>query len=369
MSESDAPPSHEDAASAEAPEASAADTGEVLSEDEKDALLEGMSAGVIGDSATPDKARSVKPYEIRPDAYINYGSYPRLQAICQQMAKRVAAQWSALLRCPASVSAEETFTASYATAIAKTRAPVITTMLKLSPLPEHAIVIVDNALLAGLVEAFFGFVADDESAAGAEVATIRQQFTPGELRVSELALTAFFASIAPSWEKLLRVEPEVIGREFDPGIGVGVEPKDRVIVCSFLVQTGTHAGYLRLLLPFTQVADIADDLEGATNARNHTGDPHWRHCIETHLKPTSVKAGVLVGEMHLPLRRIVAMKAGDLLPLTKPEHATLELAGTPRAHGQFGTHDGNNAFRLSAWLPAASDGEHGLDSTPARQHS
>ncbi|MEO0576615.1 MAG: FliM/FliN family flagellar motor switch protein [Pseudomonadota bacterium] len=325
---------------------------ELLSDDEKDALLEGVSSGVIG-SQNSDTASVVRAYEIRPDAYINYGSYPRVQAICQQWSKRTSQRWAGLLKCPISMTAEDVFTATYATATAKTRAPVITTLLKMAPLPGHAIIIVDNDLLAGLVEAFFGFVSHESDVRDSATAQIRQQFTAGELRVSELALQAFFDGLPAAWEKLIALEPEVLQREYDPTLGVGIEPKDPVVVCRFLVQTGTHNGYLHVLMPHTQVASIADDLEGATNARNPVGDPQWSAALGSHLEGTDVSATVLVGKLRLSLRRIVSMAAGDLLPLEQPEAAKLMVGDTVCAVGRFGTLEENNAFQMKRWADAS----------------
>lgn len=324
---------------------------ELLSDDEKDALLEGVNSGVIG-SANETSASVVTTYEIRPDAYINYGSYPRLQGICQQWSKRTSQRWAGLLKCPISMTAEDVFTASYATAIAKTRAPVITTLLRMAPLPGHSIVIVDNDLLAGLVEAFFGFVSHESDVRENAAAQIRQQFTAGELRVSELALQGFIEGLPAAWEKLIAITPEILGQEYDPTLGVGIEPKEPVIVCRFLVQTGTHNGYLHVLLPHTQMISIADDLEGATNARNPDGDPQWSAALGGHLASTDVNATVLVGKLKLPLRRIVTMAAGDLLPLEYPEAAKLLVGDTVCALGRFGTLEDNNAFQMRRWADA-----------------
>ncbi|MEL6868223.1 MAG: FliM/FliN family flagellar motor switch protein [Pseudomonadota bacterium] len=333
---------------AEGAATAAGDGEELLSEDEKAALLDGVTAGVIG-AESGDTASSVSDYVIRPDAYINYGSYPRLQGICQQWAKRASQNWSALLKCPLSMTAEDVFTATYATAIAKTRAPVITSLLAMAPLPGHAVVIIDNNLLAGLVEAFFGFVSHESDVRQSIATEVRQQFTPGELRVSELALAKFVDALPDAWEKLIVLQPSVIQREFDPTLGTGVEPKDRVIVCKFLVQTGTHNGYLDLMMPHTQIQSIADDLEGATNARNPDGDPHWREALGHSLEKTDVSASVMVGRLRLPLRRIVSMQPGDLLPLQQPEAAKLLLGDTLCALGSFGTLEDKNAFQLRRW--------------------
>ena len=340
-----------------------ADAGEILSEEEKGALLAGVEAGVVGTGTGGESAASVMPFELRPDAYINFGSYPRLQGICQQMAKRLAALWSTMLRTRVVVTADETFSAGFAAAVAKTVPPVITLRVGLAPLPHNALLLFDDALLSALVEAFFGFTTDDaageagESEAAADGMPARrparQQFTAGELRVAELATGQFLATIPPSWEKLVALTPEVIAREFDPTVGGGIEAKERVIVCRFETRVMGQAGYLRLLLPEKQVAEVIDDLEGAANARSVEGDPRWRACFEHHLADTDVTTDVRVGEVTLPLRRLVALKPGDLLPMSAPERARLENGGVVRATGGFGTMDGANAFRLERWLPPA----------------
>ena len=344
-----------------------ADAGEILSEDEKDALLAGVEAGVVGTGAGGENATSVMPFELRPDAYINYGSYPRLQGICQQMAKRLAALWSTMLRTRVVVTADETFSAGFAASVAKTVPPVITLRVGLAPLPHNALLLFDDALLSALVEAFFGFTTGEpeegsaeseaEGDAGGEQAPrpARQQFTAGELRVAELATEQFLTTIPPSWEKLIALTPEVLAREFDPTIGSGIDAKERVIVCRFETRVMGQTGYLRLLLPEKQVASVIDDLEGAANARSVEGDPHWRACFEHHLADTHVVTDVRIGEVTLPLRRLIALQPGDLLPMSAPERARLEIGGVTRATGGFGTTDGANAFRLERWLPPAGN--------------
>ncbi|MEN7342266.1 MAG: FliM/FliN family flagellar motor switch protein [Pseudomonadota bacterium] len=323
----------------------------LLSDDEKDALMAGVDAGLIDNEGDDHALLDIRPYEIRPDAFINYGSYPRLQSICQEMAKRIAAQWTTLLRGPVSVNAEETYAATYSSVTKDVPAPVVTNLITMDPLPGHAIVIVENALLRLLVERFFGYSPDpDENAAETDPA-VRQQFTAGELRVCDLAVERLLPSVAPSWEKTQALTASIKGREFDPTVGVGLQPKDEVIVCRFQVQTEAREGFLNWILPFNQIADIADELEGAENARADDGDPHWRQCIASHIAKTEIAASVSVGSIRLPLRRVISLQPGELLDLDDPELASLYVQGQRRALGRFGTHEERNAFRLGEWLP------------------
>ena len=334
-------------------EEGAQDAEEVLSDAEKDALLEGMADGsVVG--GDPDDARHVRAYEIRPDAYINYGSYPRLQAICSQFSKRLAQRWSALTQAPLAIGAEDAFDALYGQAVKSLPAPVLTYKVALDPLPGHSIVIIDNPLLGLLVEGFFGFAVDESEEGEAEdpapaPPAVRDQFTAGETRVAELALKAITDVLRPAWEKLLAIKPQVLGKEVDPTVGTGLEPKDQVIVARFAVQSAGHAGVLHWILPLSQVRAIADDLEGATNARPSAPDPVWYPKWCHHTAGLAVAASVRVGRAQLTLREVVAMQPGDVVPLDAPDDATLLVGDVPCAEGSFGTRETANAFRLRQW--------------------
>lgn len=322
-------------------------SGEILSDDEKEALLDGVSSGVLGESKDNDTAHQVKRYEILPENYINYGSYPRLQSINQQFAKRIAASWSTLLRNEVSVTAEDSFTTNYAQVSASMPAPVVCTLVELKPLPFHALIMLENALLAGLVESFFGCEADEDGKMPT-LATVRHDFTSGELRVSELAIERLLAVMPAAWEKLLALQPNVRTREFDPTVGVGIEPKEQVIVSSFMVQTATRQAAFKLVMPVRQIASIADELEGSQHARSE-GDPRWREAIGSGLQDVRVPTDVLIGNVSLALRKIIALKPGDTLPLDTPQAARLTVNGKVRATGQFGQQSDFNAFRLEQW--------------------
>ncbi len=322
----------------------------LLSDDEKDALLAGMADGsVVGDDG--QDAATVTPFVMRPDAYINYGSYPLLQAIASKAAKRLRQRWGKLVSSDVSIAALDLFTTTYASATEQLRPPVMTFRVSLAPLPGHSIVIIDNVVLGALVEGFFGFSSDEVESAEGEPAppAIREQFTRGERRVAELAVTALCDALGEAWEKTYPVEVQMLGNETDPAVGSGLEPKDAVIVSSFTVEFGGVSGTLHWLLPESQIAPVADDLEGATNARPSAPDPEWYARWREHLAGIDVSVAATVGRMRLPLRRVVSLAPGDLIALSDPQLARLNVGSTECAEGTFGNLEGNNAIQISRW--------------------
>ncbi|MEM6817610.1 MAG: FliM/FliN family flagellar motor switch protein [Pseudomonadota bacterium] len=322
----------------------------LLSDDEKDALLAGMADGSVVGGDGQD-AVTVTPFVMRPDAYINYGSYPLLQAIASKTAKRLRQRWGKLVNGEVSIAALDLFTATYASATEQLRPPVMTFRISLAPLPGHSIVIMDNVVLGALVEGFFGFSSDEGESTEGEPSppAIREQFTRGERRVAELAIAALCEVLSEAWEKTYPIEVQTLGSETDPAVGSGLEPKDAVIVSSFTVEFGGASGTLHWLLPESQIAPVADDLEGATNARPSAPDPVWYARWREHLADIDVAASATVGRMRLPLRRVVRLAPGDLIALSDPELARLNVGSTECAQGTFGNLEGNNAIQISRW--------------------
>lgn len=325
----------------------------VLTDEERDALLDGVARGDVVSGAGTAGARDVQRFEIRPDAIINYGSYPRLQQINGGLAKRLSATWSALFREPTTVIAAETWSAAFADVLKKLSPPMITTLVALRPLPGHALLLIDNSLLSVIVDCFFGGgqPAAQDAAGGRRM---REEFTSGELRVAELATERLLQALPEAWKGTLAIEPEAIGRETSPSVGTGIDAQQRVIVSAFSVETERSTGQLYLVMPDTQIEPVADRLEGADRDRSD-GASGWREAITRHLQDVRLSPEVCVGGVQLPLRRIIGLRPGDLLPLDDAQAATLMIGARPMGSGRFGTYQQHNAFRLSAWRTDAGD--------------
>jgi flagellar motor switch protein FliM len=322
----------------------------ILTDEERDALLDGVDRGDVVTGSVTTAGRDVRRFEIRPDAIINFGSYPRLQQINDRLAKRLAAAWTTLFRQPISVVAADTWSAPFADVLQKLPPPMITTMVALRPLPGHALLAIDNALLASMVDCFFGG-AQAPSAGGRRT---REEFTSGELRVAELATERLLAALPDAWRSTLSIEPAATGREINPAVGTGIESQQRVIVCGFAVETERRGGQLFLVMPETQIEPVSDRLEGADRDRSD-GANGWRDALTRHMQDVRLTPQVCVGHVRLPLRRIVGLRPGDLLPLADPQAATLLLGDRAKATGRYGAYQQHNAFRLSSWRAGASN--------------
>ena len=326
---------------------------QILTDEERDALLDGVERGDVVTGSVATAGRDVRRFDIRPEAIINFGSYPRLQQINDGLAKRLAAAWTTLFRQPVSVVAAETWSAPFAEVLEKMPPPMITTLVALRPLPGHALLLIDNALLGSMVDCFFGG-GQPAPAANGGGRRARDEFTSGELRVAELATERLLAALPEAWRSTLSIEPAAIGREINPAVGTGIESQQRVLVSTFSVETESRSGQLFLVMPDAQIEPVSDRLEGADRDRSD-GANGWRDAITLHMQDVRLTPQVCIGHVRLPLRRIVGLRPGDVLPLDDPQTATLLIGDRAKATGRYGAYQQHNAFRLSAWRAGAAN--------------
>ncbi|MCB1845473.1 MAG: hypothetical protein KDI09_21065, partial [Halioglobus sp.] len=132
-------------------------TEQVLSDDEKNALLDGVSSGAVEvHSADGPQYAAVKPFVIGPRARIVSNSFPRLESINAQLASRLADSVSAMLQVEVDITPRAIRQRSFADFCEDGPARCLAIGFTAAPLTGEALVLIDSELVSPLVEAFFG---------------------------------------------------------------------------------------------------------------------------------------------------------------------------------------------------------------------
>jgi len=207
-------------------------TDQVLTEDEKNALLDGVQSGEIEvhSSRGPTYA-SVAPFEIGPRSRIVKDSYPRLQLLNQQVADKLGKSTEQLLQCEIRVTPRDILVRSYGEFCGQLAGPSVVTIFEAPPLDGSALIVMEPGMVRHLVDTFFGGTGDDAEAATNEV------FTPGELSVSKLFANIVLSTIKEIWAPLSEISPERVESEVTIDVVDVVAESDPVLCTEFEVST------------------------------------------------------------------------------------------------------------------------------------
>lgn len=328
-------------------------TDPVLTDEEKGALLDGVSSGQVEVHANgrPTYA-DVHPFEFGPRSRIVTNSFPRLQSLNRQFATRFTKQAEQLL------NAETVVTFNNAANITFSdfggRGEGLSLLLEFAPKPLEgsALINLNSHLVEMLVETFYGGGGNDP----ADPARQDTEFyTPGEINVATMFANTMLAVVADVWQPLSKFAPEMIRDHLSSGVIDCVDGGDAVICSEFDIKIGEIEQHFHILWPMATVASLVPVFEGQKRERDSAEDARWERSLRSRLTDAVVNISSSVGNTSLTLRQVADLVPGDVINISNPQRGVIFASTVPVIEGRFGVHDGRYAIETTKWLGSETD--------------
>jgi flagellar motor switch protein FliM len=312
---------------------------EILSEEEVDALMDGVNTGEVG-TAAPVPGGEVLPYDLTDQDHIVRGQLPVLEKINARFVKRLEDGFEQMLQRTIEISEEGLQTVRTTDYIHSLGLPVSLNFISISPLAGEALVVLDPALVFGIVDIYFG------GSGRYRNQMIGREFTPTEARVIQLVLNQTLQDLASAWEKVLVVEPHFVRTEADPQYSSLAGSRDMLIISSFRMDFQGSGGEFHIGLPVAMIEPIRDLLDGGQRKNMSANHEQWLQALQQNLQDAEVEIFGRMAETVLTLRDVVGMRPGDIIPLSMPGPVTLHVGDVPLFRGQFGVFREHNAVKV-----------------------
>ncbi len=324
----------------------------VLTDEEKDALLEGMSSGEV--EVTSNKGPTyadVSDFEIGPRSRIVTNSFPRLRNLNQQFGSRMSKQAEQLLNADANVTFNTMSTLPYSEFCERSDLLSLVVEFLPKPLEGSALLNLDAAAVEALVETFYGGVGNEPARQEPEY------FTAGETNVVALFGEAVVTVLAEVWQPLTGVTPEIAATHTSTGVIESVDPGDPVICCEFDIEIADKQQTFELLWPLRTVASLLPVFDGQKRDRDAAEDARWEHSLRARVTDAVVRISSDLGRASMTLGEVAELEPGDIIDISNPQSGTILARNVPILSGRFGVHDGRYAIEAKRWLdpePAAA---------------
>lgn len=324
-------------------------TDPVLTDEEKGALLEGMSNGELEvKSSSGRRYADVRPFEIAARSIISTRSYPRLQNLNREFAARLGKRVELLLNSEASVSFIATETSIYSDACEQNTGLSLIVEFSAKPLQGSALIRLGASAVGNLVETFFGGSVHEAALYQAE------GFTPGEISVATLFGEAVLAVLAEVWAPIEKFTPEMVDKHLSSGVIDSVDPGDTVINSEFRLDIGAQQQVFHVLWPLDTVASLLPVLEGQKRERDAAEDARWARCLRAGVTNSVIRISSDVAQTRTTLGAIVDLSPGDVISIGNPRAGTVSASNVAIIRGRFGVHDGRYAMETVSWLTSES---------------
>ena len=211
---------------------------------------------------------------------------------------------------------------------------------RLRPLKPGMLVTIEPGFIAGLIESFYGGTGTPRARKSAE-------FTPSEELLLERLLAKLTALVAEHWCEVTPIEATHAQRETTAGHLAFVRPEEMVVLQKFAVKPGLGAPTtLTLVYPLAMLRPIEEQMA----ARVHEGDcqsqNEWRQHLAEALQEVMLPVRSILARPEISVAQLLAMKPGDVIPITLAPRAPLLAGACMIGEGSIGEQEGHAALMI-----------------------
>lgn len=315
---------------------------DILSQDEIDALLNGVTSGEVeSETDQPIVPGDIADYDFTSQDRIVRGRLPTLEMINERMARHLRISFFNLLRRSAEIAVGNVQMLKFNEYVHSLFMPASLNVIRVPPLKGMGLLVVDPKLVFSFVDNFFGgrgrFNAKIEG----------REFTPTEQRIIKIILEMAFLNIKEAWNPVVGIDIEFVSTEINPNFANIVSPSEVVVVSSFHIEFEGGGGDIHVTLPYAMIEPIRDLLESGIQSDRVELDERWTVSLRNELMHAEVELSSILTEARLTMRQLSALQVGDIIPLEIPEAITATVDDIPVFRGVFGSSDGRNAIKVT----------------------
>ena len=214
------------------------------------------------------------------------------------------------------------------------------TLYRLRPLRGGMLVQIDADFVASLVEIFYG------GAPGTSIKRKPGDFTASEELLLNRLLEKISGIFASHWNEVTPIELVLGSRETNVAHLPFLRGEEMVVVQKFALSAGVAPTTISVLYPLAMLRPIEEKLEARVHDEDRSASQDWRWRLAEALMQVSLPVRSVLARPEISVAELLALKPGDVIPITLPPRTPL-LAGARRiADGVIGEQDGRAALMI-----------------------
>jgi len=317
---------------------------QVLTQDEIDSLLQGVSEGDIEtetDAAVPDE--DIHRYDLTSQERIIRGKMPTLEIINQRFSRNFRASLSAMLHRVIDVTPLVTDMMKFGEFLKTIPVPASIHLFKMEPLRGMALMVVESKLVFSLIDMFFG-------GSGRDTVKIEgRDFTSIEERIIKKVVMTSLECMEEAWNPIHDLEFHFVRSEINPQFVTIVPPSDVVILSTYTLEMEEFSGAITVCIPYSLVEPMRNKLYAGFQSERLEVDVTWLQRLVRRLLMVDVEVAAVLGTTTVTPRRLLELKVGDIITLQQDatEPMRIKLEQIDKFRGMAGLSKGSKAVKIT----------------------
>lgn len=318
----------------------------VLSQNEVDALLKGISGGefeVDEESGEDFGSDEIIPFDLTSQDRIIRGRMPTLEIIHDRFVRMFRLTLSSALRKVVDISVRSTELIKFGEFLKTLPVPSSLNLFRMSPLRGNAIMVLETRLVFTLIDLFFGGTGE------LEVKAEGRDFSAIEQRMIRRVVISALEDLQASWRPVFPVQITYTRSEVNPQFVAIVPHSEVVVVVTFDVEMGRAPMSVTMCIPYSMIEPIRARLNAGFQSDQNEVDTTWINRFRTNLSSAKVEVTAELGRSEISVRKFLNLQVGDIVPLDQEVEKSLNVTveGITKYRGYQGSYKGHQALKIS----------------------
>ena len=284
--------------------------GNILSQDEVDSLLDGITEGKVEtETDVSEGSPSVEVYDFSMPAGPVHLRLPALGIINERLVGLLRTNLQVASRSVIDVNLSSTETVKFSDFYLSLPMPASLNIFSIEPLRGLSLIVLEGPLVFSFVDSVFG---------GKGVSHVKLEgrlFTKIETKIVEKIVKIILNDFQKAWSDAYEIKAAFIRSEMDPQfVNIGT-PDDLAIVNKYEVQLENGNGLITICIPYSSIKPIKEKLKNKFRRQKTEVDQTWKRYIQEKIQETTVELSCTMGMAKINGADILSMKVDDVIML------------------------------------------------------
>jgi flagellar motor switch protein FliM len=321
---------------------------QILSQDEVDALLQGITGESQKLEQEDTPAAGVRDYNLANQERIVRGRMPTMEIINERFARNIRIGLFNLIRRSPEVAIGGIKVQKFSAFLREIVVPTNFNIVSVKPLRGNGLIVCDPALVFAVIDSLYGGIGKYHTRIEG------RDFSATEMRVIQRLLQTIVSEYKKAWVGVYPVELEYVRSEMQPQFAGIAMPSEVVVATSFLLEIGDISGAIHFCMPYSTLEPIRDVLYSAVQGDAAEPDRRWINVLQTQIQAAEVQ---LVAELaHAPatVEQLLSFKPGDFIELDLNPMIITKVDGVPVFNAHYGTSNNHYSIKIDKLLTSSN---------------
>jgi len=321
---------------------------QILSQDEVDALLQGITGESQKLEEEEKQEGGIRDYDLASQERIVRGRMPTMEVINERFARNIRIGLFNLMRKSPEVSIGGIKVQKFSAFLREIVVPTNFNIVSVKPLRGSGLIVCDPSLVFAVIDSLFGGIGKFHTRIEG------RDFSPTELRVILRLVECIIAEYRKAWSGIYPLDLEYQRSEMQPQFANVATPSEIVVSTNFTLEIGETTGSVHFCIPYSTLEPIRDVLYSTIQGDAAEPDRRWIKLLKHQIQSAEVDLVAELGTAPATVEQLLSFKPGDFIELDLEPVIQAKIDGVPVFDCNYGTSNGRYAIKIEQLLSSSN---------------